>query len=372
MSKAQRLAGTRRFFKRVSIISTEAPWEIISKESATDNEGTNDGRTMISSPISAGVDGTNSASGVVNRPVSSGLANGSDGVGLDSLRWGLTPRNPKLFPRMSDTDSGSDSPDDAGLGGKQDRHWRSTQDEPGWYSICLDGRVLKTPLGQPLTLPSQLLAGAVAAEWDAQLKTIAPAQMPLMTLACTSIDQTMAARRDTEEQVLAYLATDTTCYWADATEDRVLHRNQTRAWNAVHDACEVLLGDRPAIATGATESLLMSRSRPQKGGAGLPHPDQVFASAKSFVEALDAWHLTALASITRESKSFLIGASLLTRGIDTKAAVEASRVEEEFQISNWGLVEGGHDYDRLNCSVQLHSSDLLVKALAVDNDFQID
>ena len=34
-------------------------------------------------------------------------------------------------------------------------------------------------------------------------------------------------------------------------------------------------------------------------------------------------------------------------------AVNAARVEEEFNIECWGLVEGGHDYDRLNCSVQM-------------------
>ena len=30
---------------------------------------------------------------------------------------------------------------------------------------------------------------------------------------------------------------------------------------------------------------------------------------------------------------------------DLRKAVEASRVEEEFQILSSGLVEGGHDYD---------------------------
>jgi hypothetical protein len=29
-----------------------------------------------------------------------------------------------------------------------------------------------------------------------------------------------------------------------------------------------------------------------------------------------------------------------------------ARVEEEFQISNWCLVEGQDDYDRSNCTVQ--------------------
>ena len=52
---------------------------------------------------------------------------------------------------------------------------------------------------------------------------------------------------------------------------------------------------------------------------------------------------------------------------DVTKAIEASRVEEEFQISNWGLVEGGHDYDRLNCSIQLHSAEVFTKSIVIDN-----
>jgi ATP synthase F1 complex assembly factor 2 len=48
-------------------------------------------------------------------------------------------------------------------------------------------------------------------------------------------------------------------------------------------------------------------------------------------------------------------------------AVEAARVEEEFQISSWGLVEGGHDYDRLNCSIQLRSGEVFTKTIKMDN-----
>ena len=47
---------------------------------------------------------------------------------------------------------------------------------------------------------------------------------------------------------------------------------------------------------------------------------------------------------------------------------EASRVEEEFQISCWGLVEGQHDYDRLNSSVQLHSASLFAKTILFEKN----
>lgn len=40
--------------------------------------------------------------------------------------------------------------------------------------------------------------------------------------------------------------------------------------------------------------------------------------------------------------------------------MDLSRVEEEFQIGRWGLVEGGHDLDRVNCAVNLSSASFLL------------
>jgi ATP synthase F1 complex assembly factor 2 len=41
----------------------------------------------------------------------------------------------------------------------------------------------------------------------------------------------------------------------------------------------------------------------------------------------------------------------------------ASRLEEEFQVEIWGVVEGGHDMDRLNNSVSLSSAGVFMGLL---------
>jgi chaperone required for assembly of F1-ATPase len=48
---------------------------------------------------------------------------------------------------------------------------------------------------------------------------------------------------------------------------------------------------------------------------------------------------------------------LYCRYIDFQQAKEISRLEEEFQAEIWGTVEGGHDMDRLNNTVNLSSVD---------------
>ena len=43
------------------------------------------------------------------------------------------------------------------------------------------------------------------------------------------------------------------------------------------------------------------------------------------------------------------------RFINLEDIMAASRLEEEFQVEIWGVVEGGHDMDRLNNAVRLSS-----------------
>ena len=316
-TRGTRLAGRTRFYKFVGVKPVSAPWEDAAASMLT-----------VDSPIAAGVDGTQSANGVQTT------------VATDMIR------KERLLPRRPGSAEFQNSAD--------------------WYGVTLDGRVVKTPLGQVLAVPSEMLAWAIAAEWDAQETSLRPAQMPLMTLACTALDQTTPAPEVAQANCLIYLPTDTVCYWADPLEDRLLHRKQKELWDGIHSHCEQLFGGRAAAAMGANEGLVMSRVRGQKA-IGLPHPASLVAGAQQFVRSLDAWHLTALSVVAAEAKSFLAATALLSRGLLPKQAAEAARVEEEFQIAIWGMVEGQHDYDRLNCSIQMHAAHMLVTSIAIDN-----
>ena len=129
--------------------------------------------------------------------------------------------------------------------------------------------------------------------------------------------------------------------------------------------------------------MLLSRKSKGNARSGLPHPPLLVEKAREWVASLDAWTLAAFYSACAESKSFFIGAGLihdaLTAGEETTARAEAAgretvrcgkwaaaaaRVEEEFNIECWGLVEGGHDYDRLNCSIQMHAASFLARTVA--------
>ncbi len=49
--------------------------------------------------------------------------------------------------------------------------------------------------------------------------------------------------------------------------------------------------------------------------------------------------------------------------LDLTQALQAARLEEEFQIDRWGLVEGGHDVDQANAKVQLAAPSLFLRLL---------
>jgi len=167
-----------------------------------------------------------------------------------------------------------------------------------------------------------------------------------MSLASTALDLTKVDMKFVRDNVLRYLPNDTTCYHADPSTERVLLRKQKATWGPIH---KFILSNTPLkVAPAISNSLTLTRN-------GLQHEPELIALANTYVNSLDHWYLTLLQSAVVESKSFLVGVCYLHRGITPTEAIHAGRVEEEFQLEQWGLVEGGHDLDRLNAGVSMMS-----------------
>lgn len=239
-----------------------------------------------------------------------------------------------------------------------------TPPPPNWYTVALDGRPLKTPAGRRLVVPSEPLAYAIAAEWNAVEHRIQPTSMPLMVTACTTLDHAAGIQID---ECMRFFQTDTTLYWADPTADRGLYRAQQEAWSWLHQPwldTTFFEGKYPvAQVFGTAESMIFLKHHSSTSTGGLPHAPAQVDRCRSWLTGLDPWHATIAQMVMRETKSFLLGAALVTRVCTAEQAQTACRVEEEFQISSWGLVEGQHDYDRLNTSIQLHAAEFATDCL---------
>ena len=244
------------------------------------------------------------------------------------------------------------------------------RDDSGLWEIRLDGRLLRTPGRLALSLPTAALAHTIALEWDAQGGEggVDPHSMPMMTIACTAIDNisTEAGESTTGfdkgtlvNQIMPFLDTDT-CLFYDKT-DRKLLRKQKGTWGPLvewlaktHDAPL-----KSNLDSSADSAIMWT-----------PHPEASVANVRALLERMDMWTLTAINALALECKSLVIPLALHARHISVQQAVAAARLDEEDQIGRWGLVEGGHDIDRVNADVSVAATAVFLNFLGVQGTVQ--
>jgi chaperone required for assembly of F1-ATPase len=190
--------------------------------------------------------------------------------------------------------------------------------EGGW-GVALDGRPLRTPAKRDLCVPSERLAAAIAAEWDAQDPEINPDTMPLTRLAATAIDRTGEKRGEIVAEIGAYAGTDLVCY--RAAHPPTLAARQEATWQPLLDWAAGRYDAGLAVTSGVLPT-------PQS-----PTSLRAYAAA---VAALDDFRLTALQSATAACGSLVIALALYEGRIEADAAFAASQLDETFQIEAWG------------------------------------
>jgi ATP synthase F1 complex assembly factor 2 len=113
-----------------------------------------------------------------------------------------------------------------------------------------------------------------------------------------------------------------------------------------------------------SKELAVEFSTTDRMHARLQHPEVTVRTVTNLVNSLDPHTLSCLQTATMECKSIIMGMAYVLYGhLGVVQARQASRVEEEFQVEIWGVVEGGHDMDRLNNAVNLSSVGLYMGLL---------
>jgi chaperone required for assembly of F1-ATPase len=195
----------------------------------------------------------------------------------------------------------------------------AVREAAGGWGVALDGRPLRTPAKQELAVPSEALAAAIAAEWDAQDPDIRPHTMPLTRLAATAIDRTAAKRAEIVAEVANYAAADLVCYRAE--HPPALAARQEAVWQKLIDWAAGRYDAGLAVTAGIVP-------QPQS-----PASLNAFAAV---VGSQDDFRLTALQAATASCSSLVIALALLEGRLDAEAAFAASQLEETFQIEAWG------------------------------------
>lgn len=187
------------------------------------------------------------------------------------------------------------------------------------FAVALDGRPIKTPAKVTLTAPTEELANAIAAEWNAQGDTLDLQAMTLTRLANVAIDRTPETRADLAEELRRYAETDVTCYLADVPAE--LQARQEAAWKPWRDWAGQELNVILVPVTGLIAS---------------PQPDASLNAVHAHALSLDDFRLTGLTWACSLLGSAVLALAMERGKLNAKQALLASCVDEDWQIEQWG------------------------------------
>lgn len=219
--------------------------------------------------------------------------------------------------------------------------------EEAGFSIMLDGRPVKTPGKQVLTLPGETPAQIVADEWNALDEVINPLKMPATRLANTAIDGVVNEMQAVMEDITRYCASDLVCY--RATNPQGLVEKQQEHWDPILDWALNELGANFEIGEGITF-------------VNQPKESIALFGAKLKSHA-DPFKLASIHTFTSISGSALIALALAEEHIDAETAWTKAHVDEDWNIAQWG-----EDFEaqerRAQKWIDFSTADKLLKAVS--------
>lgn len=195
------------------------------------------------------------------------------------------------------------------------------QDGAGW-GVRLDGRAVKTPAKSALIVPTQAMALAIAAEWDAQQGEVRPDSMPVTRSANSAIDKVTPQFDPIVEMLGEYGGSDLLCYRADAPEGLVAQ--QQALWD-------------PLLDWAAQD--LSAPLRVTVGVLPVAQDPQALANLTATLRAYDPFEMVALHDLIAISGSLVIGLAIAKGRITPDEGWLASRVDEMWQAEQWGADE---------------------------------
>jgi len=204
------------------------------------------------------------------------------------------------------------------------RFYKEARVRPGEIGgeVLLDERPVKTPARAPLALPTEALARAVAAEWNAQGEEVRPRTMPLTGLANAAIDRVAPDPEAFAAGLASYGESDLLCYRADAPASLVAR--QAASWDPILAWARRRFDINFEVIAGVIHK---------------PQPPNTIVQLAQAVASRDAFELAALSPLVTISGSLVIALALAEEAIDLETAWAAATLDEAWQAEQWGADE---------------------------------
>lgn len=204
------------------------------------------------------------------------------------------------------------------------RFWKDTslKADDGGFAITLDGRDVKTPNGMAFRAPNEALASAIRDEWDAQVETINPDQMPMFKFTVTAVDRVTPQRDAVVDEMASYGANDLLCY-REAGDQRLLAL-QDKTWQPFLD----WMADAHNI-TLTSFSGIMPGDQSPSAKAGL----------RQCVDRFSDLELSGLHSLVTISGSLVLALATAEAYRPIDDIINAAQLDELWQQEKWGYDE---------------------------------
>ena len=206
------------------------------------------------------------------------------------------------------------------------------------FSVRLDGRPVRTPGKRLLTLPTERMAQAVAAEWRAQDQKIDPRTMPWTRSANTALDKVSAQRTEIIGHLAGYAGTDLLYYRAKAPEELVAR--QADLWDPILQWAQDRYDARFNVVSGVMP---------------VDQDDEIVMRLRREMDRMSDFQLTGFHDLVALTGSYLIGLATVSSVQEPKALWRASRADEDWQAEVWGQDEEAAEVAAIKQDAFLHS-----------------
>lgn len=227
------------------------------------------------------------------------------------------------------------------------RFWKlvSVEKVEGGFAVFLDGRTVMTPGKRVLAVPNRGMADRIASEWDAQTDKVDPISMPWTRSANTALDKVGEHRSEIEGHLIGYAGTDLLSYRAEGPEE--LAERQSAGWDPVLDWVARHFGVKIAVTRGV---MPVSQS-----------PEALSRLAEPMTDMTD-FQLTGFHDIVTLSGSYVLALSTVLRRADATGTWMLSRIDEDWQIEQWGADEEAAELAEAKRLAFLHATEFYQSA----------
>lgn len=201
------------------------------------------------------------------------------------------------------------------------RFWTSVQvetDDAG-FLIHLDARPVRTPAKKMLVVPTQEIADKIAAEWDAQEDAVDPGTMPWTKSANAAIDKVAEQANEVRGHLAGYADTDLLLYRAESPA--ALIERQAAQWNPVLDWISETYGARLQLAEGVMP---------------VSQDAEALLRLTKVMDDMTDFQLTGFHDLVTLTGSFALALAAKHRFQSAEQIWTLSRVDEDWQIEQWG------------------------------------